>query len=206
MYGSAKYCRRGLTGGGGSFTSIAAGNSNITVNTVGGVCSISGSLRTILATGATVQTTTLVTPPGVTSQANGLHLFEGGQAAAYFDLANDGATPVYDVAFPVLDASSYYNATLTVRCVFYRDGTKSTNGSVDFSVDVGLVTDGAGVATPTLQTTPSPDPSRLPTAINQSITTAAVVGNVVRVSASRHPTIREWVRTFWWVTAWEKLT
>lgn len=158
-----------------------------------------------LSDGSSAPINGIVGSPGITEKNGELHLWEGGQAAAFTALAGDGSTGILDVPILGLNNSSEFTATLTVRVVFLSAATNAIVGSVDFSVDVYVVTDGAGVATVTFQTTPSPDPSRLPATMAQATCTAAAIAGGFRISASRHPGYNSLARAFWWATEWIEL-
>jgi hypothetical protein len=181
----------------------------VTVGTTAGTVAAGNDSRfgTVNATvnGESVTVDDLACSPGITEQDGALHLYEGGQGATFVAFAGDGSTTILDVVIPDLAASSEYTATLSVRVIFKSAATNAIVGSVDFSVDLYVVTDGAGVATATFQTTPSPDPSRLPATMAQATCTAAAIAGGFRISASRHPGYNSLARAFWWVTEWIEL-
>lgn len=158
-----------------------------------------------LPDGTNVVPSDLILPPGVTQQSDGVHLFEGGQQSLFFPLGANGLIAIHDVVIAGLNTSAEYTATLSVRVVFLSDASNAIVGSVDFSVDLYVVTDGGGVATVTFQTTPSPDPSRLPATMMQATCTAAPIAGGFQISASRHPNYASSARAFWWATQWVEL-
>jgi hypothetical protein len=158
-----------------------------------------------LSDGSAIPINGIVGSPGVTEKNGKLHLWEGGQGAGFVAFPGDGTTTILDVAIVGLNTSAEYTATLSVRVVFLSAATNATVGSVDFSVDLYVVTDGGGVATVTFQTAPSPDPSRLPATMARATCTAAALAGGFRISASRHPGYNSLARAFWWATEWIEL-
>jgi len=203
---SAKYCRRGLIGGGGSFTSIAAGNSNIALNTVAGVCSISSSLKTNLPNATSVQASEYTLPPGCTTVGTIVSVFRGGQTAADVNLGADASTAVLPVVISALAASSKFNATLGFRSVIWQGGTEANSGSMDCVVDLYITTDGAAVATVVLQTLPFAETSRLPIALAGATMTVAPSAGGFTISATRPAGINCDCRAKWWVVQFEDIT
>lgn len=160
-----------------------------------------------LPDGTNVVPSDLILPPGVTQQSDGVHLWEGGQDSVFDALGADGSIAILDVNLSTvgLAVSSFYHATLTVWVVFRSDANSAISGSVDFTEDINIATDGAGVATVTFNNTPSPDPGRLPPVMLQATCTAAAVANGFRISASRHPGYPSHARAYWLAQEWIKL-
>jgi len=154
-----------------------------------------------LADGTTVVLSDLVAPPGVTSQADGVHVFEGQQTNADVALGADGSLPVFVVVLAGLAANRKYSCTVGARVRIWQTGTQANSGSIDLVVDLYITTDGASVATCTVQTTPFPDRSRLPAAITSATATLAASAGGFTISASRRPGGASTTRTKFWVVS-----
>lgn len=176
-------------------------------STVSGVRTLLGAgISVTVPNGSPVTTTSAIVPPGCSVSNGVLSLFRGGQNVSNVTLSLNGSTSVLPIVFSGLDANRHYNCTFGYRCVIWPSATRANVGSMDCVVDLYIVTNGLGVATVTVQTTPTPDVSRLPAAISTATTTVSASAGGVTIYASRPTGVACLVRAKWWVVEFEDIT
>jgi hypothetical protein len=167
---------------------------------------VATSLQVTVPNSSPQNVDTIVAPPGFKITSTTLSIYNGGQNSADVTLNTDASMAVLAVVITGLNINSFYTCTLGFRCVIWQSGTRANSGSMDCVVDLYITTDGAGVATVVVQTTPLIDTSRLLTALIASTMIVDPSVGGFTISATRPIGVTCITRAKWWVVAFEDIT
>ena len=131
---------------------------------------------------------------------------ENWRSSVNVDLTTNNPTAVLAVVLSGLAISSKFMGLLSCRIGMYTAADHAVNGMIDITVSVGVVTDGAGVATCTLQTVPVADVSLVPAAMVGATATVGVTAGGFTVTATRPADTECYAFGEAWVPYWRNVT